>query len=314
MRSAGPRRIRKRDGAVVGFEPEKIRAAVAAAAREVGHTEPELAPRVTSDVCARLSHTFGTEAPGVEEVQDTVEQALMDSGLSDVARAYVVYRSRRAELREAKRLLGVRDELKLSLGGVAALEQRYLRRDLAGRVVESTAEMMERVASHVAAAEEAFPAGGSERWAAEFTRSMQALEFLPNSPTLMNAGTELGLLSACFVLPIEDSLRSIFTTLTDTALVHQAGAGTGFSFSRLRPAGDLVATTHGVASGPLSFLRVYDVTTDVVRQGGRRRGANMAVLDVSHPDIGDFVDAKTTPGVLENFNLSVAVDGRFMQR
>ncbi|MFN3477723.1 MAG: ribonucleotide reductase N-terminal alpha domain-containing protein, partial [Candidatus Methylomirabilales bacterium] len=170
-----------------------------------------------------------------------------------------------------------------------------------------------RVARHVAAAEDAFRPGASARWAEEFSRSLRALEFLPNSPTLMNAGTPLGMLSACFVLPVEDSLDSIFTTLRHMALIHQAGGGTGFSFSRLRPAGDVVRSTHGVASGPVSFMRVYDVTTDVVKQGGRRRGANMAVLDVSHPDVEAFARAKSTPGVLENFNLSVAVTDRFMR-
>lgn len=121
----------------------------------------------------------------------------------------------------------------------------------------------------------------------------------------MNAGTGIGVLSACFVLPLEDSLESIFATLGDSAVLHQAGAGTGFSFSKLRPAGDVVATTHGVSSGPVSFLRVFDIATEVIRMSGRRRGANMAVLDVRHPDIFDFVAAKSTPGVLSHFNLSV---------
>jgi ribonucleoside-diphosphate reductase alpha chain len=207
----------------------------------------------------------------------------------------------------------VRDELKLSLGAVVVLKERYLRRDEAGKVLESTGEMMDRVASVIAQAEERYEGGSGTRWGEEFARALRGLLFLPNSPTLMNAGTKLGLLSACFVLPIEDSLASIFGTLRTTALVHQAGGGTGFSFSRVRPAGDRVATTGGIASGPLSFLGVYDVATDVIRQGGRRRGANMAVLDVSHPDIREFAAAKSAPGRLENFNLSVAVTDRFMR-
>jgi ribonucleoside-diphosphate reductase alpha chain len=250
---------------------------------------------------------------GVEEIQDAVERVLMAMGLEEVARAYVLYRRRRAELREAKRLLGVRDELKLTLNAVAVLRERYLLRDERRRIVESTGELMDRVARHVAAAEDAFRPGASAQAADEFAAMLRALEFLPNSPTLMNAGTDLGLLSGCFVLPLEDSLSSIFGTLATTAAVHQAGGGTGFSFSRLRPAGDIVRSTHGAASGPVSFMRVFDVATDVVKQGGRRRGANMAVLDVSHPDIRAFATAKASGDAFSNFNLSVGVSDRFMR-
>jgi ribonucleoside-diphosphate reductase alpha chain len=207
----------------------------------------------------------------------------------------------------------VRDELGLTQSAVTVLHERYLLRDEAGRVTESTAGMMERVARHVAAAEERFAVGSSRRWEAEFASALKALHFLPNSPTLMNAGTEIGLLSGCFVLPIEDSLDSIFTALREMALIHQAGGGTGFSFSRLRRSGDRVRTTRGVASGPVSFMRVFDAATEVVKQGGRRRGANMAVLDCSHPDIEEFVTAKAEPGSLENFNLSVALTDELME-
>ena len=306
------RGVRRRDGRIVPFDPARIEAAVRRAMREVGRDDPALA-REVADRAARALARRRLRVPGIEDIQDEVERALMGLGLDDVARAYVVYRRRRAELRAAKDLLGVRDDLKLPLNAVVVLRERYLLRDEEGRVVESTGEMMDRVARHVAAAEDAFRPGASRRWAEEFSRALRALEFLPNSPTLMNAGTPLGMLSACFVLPVEDSLDSIFTTLRHMALIHQAGGGTGFSFSRLRPAGDVVRSTHGVASGPVSFMRVYDVTTDVVKQGGRRRGANMAVLDVSHPDVEAFVRAKATPGVLENFNLSVAVTDRFMR-
>jgi len=183
------------------------------------------------------------------------------------------------------------------------LERRYLLRDDEGRVIESPEEMFRRVARGVAAAE---PEAERARWAERFEARMAALEFLPNSPTLMNAGRAHGQLAACFVLPVEDDLGAIFDALKWAALIHQSGGGTGFSFSRLRPSGDVVRTTHGVASGPLSFMRVYDAATEIIKQGGVRRGANMAVLSASHPDVEAFVDVKRSAG-LENFNLSVAV-------
>ncbi|MGE5288629.1 MAG: adenosylcobalamin-dependent ribonucleoside-diphosphate reductase [Micromonosporaceae bacterium] len=310
--AASPRRLRRRDGIAVGFDPARIEAAVARAAREVGRRDPSLAAMVTEQVCAELAARFGRRVPAVEDVQDGVERALMQDGFADVARAYVVYRRRRAELRRAKELLGVRDDLKLGLGAIAVLKERYLLRDRHGNVAESTGQMMDRVASFVAQAEETWCPGSAPRWAEAFAKALRRLEFLPNSPALMNAGTDLGLLSGCVVLPVGDSLVSIFQTLGHAAVLHQAGAGTGYSFSRLRPRGDVVASTGGTASGPVSFLSVFDAAAAVLAQGGRRRGASMAVLDVSHPDIAEFIEAKQAGG-LEHFNLSVAVPGRFMR-
>jgi ribonucleoside-diphosphate reductase alpha chain len=297
----------------VPFDATRITEAVFRALRETGRPDRALAEEVTHRAVAELSARFPRAAPGIEDAQDAVEHALMALGLADATRAYVLYRDRRAELREAKSLLGIRDELKLSLNAATVLAERYLLRDDRGRIAESTGEMMERVATHVAQAEDEFASGGARRRSEEFFELLTRLEFLPNSPTLMNAGTRLGLLSGCFVLPVEDSLDSIFTAVHEAAVVHQAGGGTGFSFSRLRPAGDVVASTHGIASGPVSFMRVFDVATDVIRQGGRRRGANMAVLDVAHPDVEAFATAKAEPGVFENFNLSVAVTDRFLR-
>jgi ribonucleoside-diphosphate reductase alpha chain len=190
----------------------------------------------------------------------------------------------------------------------AVMERRYLLRDDAGRLVEAPEGLWRRVAAALAGAEERHV---RERWAERFEARMSALEFLPNSPTLMNAGRERGQLAACFVLPVEDDLACIFDALKWAALIHQSGGGTGFAFSRLRPRGDLVRTTHGVASGPVSFIRVFDAATDTIKQGGVRRGANMAVLAVDHPDVAEFVDAKRGPG-LENFNISVAASDAFV--
>ena len=190
----------------------------------------------------------------------------------------------------------------LSENARQVLARRYLLRDEAGAPLETPEGLFRRVAVAVAAAEA--PAERA-RWAAAFEGRMARLELLPNSPTLMNAGRPHGQLAACFVLPVEDDLAAIFDALKWAALIHQSGGGTGFAFSRLRPRGDLVRTTHGVASGPLSFIRVYDAATEIIKQGGVRRGANMAVLHAAHPDVLEFVDAKRGPG-LSNFNLSVA--------
>ncbi|KAB1190726.1 MULTISPECIES: adenosylcobalamin-dependent ribonucleoside-diphosphate reductase [Haloferax] len=200
------------------------------------------------------------------------------------------------------------------LGPIATtvLHRRYLKRDSQGAVVETPDELFHRVAANLAEAEAQF-GGDVDATEAQFYRLMRSLDFLPNSPTLMNAGTDLQQLAACFVLPIEDSLESIFTAVKQTALIHQSGGGTGFSFSNLRPRGDVVMKSGGVASGPVSFMKVFDSTTEQIKQGGRRRGANMGVLDVSHPDIEEFITAKREEGVLRNFNLSVATDETFWE-
>src|SRR3990170_9599 len=197
-----------------------------------------------------------------------------------------------------------------SPNAMAVLEERYLRRDADGCIAEDASGMIERVASAVAEPARAF--GEDEAfWAARFFERMARFEFLPNSPTLMNAGLPGGQLAACFVLPIEDDLDSIFTALNRTARIHQTGGGTGFSFSALRPGKDRVHSTGGVTSGPISFMELFDHATAVIRLGGRRRGANMAVLRIDHPDIEEFIDAKLLPGRLENFNLSVGITDEF---
>jgi len=193
----------------------------------------------------------------------------------------------------------------LSKNALRVLEKRYLLKNEKGKVIETPARMFRRVARAVAK--------GSPKLEKQFYQVMSNLEFLPNSPTLMNAGTKIGQLSACFVLPIEDSLESIFNTLKTAALIHQSGGGTGFSFSKIRPRGDIVKSTKGIASGPVSFIEVYNKTTQVIRQGGKRRGANMGVLRVDHPDIIEFIKAKEKEGSLANFNLSVGVTDRFMK-
>jgi len=202
--------------------------------------------------------------------------------------------------------------MELSEAARALLSARYLLKDEKGKVVETVEQMFQRVARHVARAE-ALYGEDEEAMAERFFHLMSSLRFLPNSPTLMNAGRRKAQLAACFVLPVSDSMDSIFDTLKHAALILQSGGGTGFSFSNLRPNADIVGSTGGVASGPVSFMKIYNKATEVIKQGGARRGANMGILRVDHPDIIEFVRIKKEEGGLENFNISVAVTDRFME-
>lgn len=303
-----PAYIRKRDGRIVEFDKQKIITAISKAFVEVGEHRGLLARTLAEEITTAL---IKHKIPSVEHIQDHVEQVLIRHRLYKVAKAYILYRKKKAEERELKQALGVRDDLKLGINAITVLQARYLLKDEKGHILETPSQLFQRVAKAIAEPDKKWKQD-AKKSEEEFYKAMTQREFLPNTPTLMNAGTRLGQLAACFVLPVEDNLESIYDTLKYSAMIHQSGGGTGFAFSRLRPRGDVVRSTHGVSSGPVSFMKIYDASTDIIKQGGKRRGANMGILRVDHPDILEFISSKSKSDALHNFNISVGVTDTFM--
>jgi ribonucleoside-diphosphate reductase alpha chain len=306
--------VRKRTGELVPFDAEKITVAIQKSMFYLGVKNRKKAESFTRQIVESLQSKqpiFFQGSPTIEQIQDTVE-AVLEKREKRVYKAYSLYRRSRGIAREIKQYFKIHDDLKLDVNALKVLEERYLLKDETGKIIETPTQLFKRVATTIAA-QDALYGKDPNKTEEEFFAAMRNLEFLPNSPTLMNAGTPLGQLSACFVLPIEDSLEGIFTTLKNMALIQQSGGGTGFSFSRLREKGAIVKSTKGVASGPISFMRIFDSTTDVIKQGGKRRGANIGILHCTHPDIPDFVTAKSGKR-LSNFNISVGVTDAFMRK
>ncbi len=312
--------IKKRNGAIVPFNQDKVTIAIAKAIHATGKDNETAALKISDKVIERLSQekltTPENSIPTVEHIQDVVEEEMMRAGETKAAKAYILYRQKRTEEREVKyTMLGMNVDTKVGINQLRVLKERYLLKDENGKVKETPEQLWKRVAGNIAQAELQY--GGTDEdvqhWTNKFAVLMENMEFMPNTPTLMNAGTDIQQLSACFVLPVEDSIEGIYETMKHQALIHQSGGGTGFSFSRLRPKGSLVRSTKGVATGPIGFMSVYNASTEVIKQGGKRRGANMGILRVDHPDIHEFIHCKDDITKINNFNISVALTEKFIE-
>ena len=307
-------KVQKRDGRLVLFSKDNIATALQKASEATGdfnNQEAERLAGIVEGIVAQVAKALGPKTPiSVEQIQDTVEQVLMAAGQFRTAKAYILYRAERADIRKTEQQIGIVNDLNLSLNQLKVIEKRYLRHDEQGKAIESPAQMFRRVAVTLAGVEKK----KQSEWEEKFYEIMTRFEFLPAGRTLNNAGTPQNQLANCFVLPVEDSMEGIFDAVKWMALVHQRGGGTGFDFTPLRPRGDVVSkSSGGFSTGPVSFMKVFDVATRQVMQGGKLRGANMGILGVSHPDILEFISCKNEDGEISNFNISVGATDEFMR-
>ena len=309
------KKLIKRDGRVADFDKEKITEAIFKAASSVGGSDRSISEDLSNKVVDVINERFPNKIPNVEDIQDAIEYVLVKEGHAKTAKAYILYRQKRKELRELREaILGMNFKTNLSLNAIKLLKDKYLLKDEQGNTIEAPNDMFRRVAKNIAKADLLYNKKADiSKTEDEFYQVMLNLDFLPNSPALMNSGTEIQQLMSTFVLPIEDSIESIFEALKNAAIIHKTGAGTGFNFSKIRPKNDLVSSTKGLATGPISFMKIFDTATDTMKQGGRRRGANMGILAIDHPEIMEFIISKDDPKSLTNFNISVALTDKFMK-
>ncbi len=320
LKTTKVKKVEKRDGRIVDFDQERISKAILAAGQATGEFNLKTAQKISNQVVENINKVFAKRKtpPLVEQIQDIVEISLMKANFTRSARSYIIYRQEHQRVREEREaiLSSHQTDLPLSLNSLKILAGRYLQKDVARNIIlESPEEMFQRVAKAIAQVEKKYnkSAGQIKKFQDKFYEIMSNLDFLPAGRTLTNAGTGMPIVSNCIVLHIPDSMDGIFKTLHDATLLQQAGSGLGFPFSDLRPAGFVTKRTQGIASGPISFLKVYDKAFGVVKQQGRH-GANMAVMSVDHPDILDFIHIKDREGELANFNISVALTDEFIKK
>jgi ribonucleoside-diphosphate reductase alpha chain len=308
-------KIKKRNGQIVSFDQQKITQAIWKAAKSVGGTDFKLAEKIASQVTAVLEVFYKTEenVPSVEQIQDLVEKILIENGHAKTAKAYIIYRQKQNDQRVKKAaILGPENETKFSYNALKILEQRFLQKDEKGKIMETPEQMFRRVAKSIAAVDDIYNDLNSKQSEEIFYNMMYELEFLPSSPTLMNAETSNPQLAACFVLPIGYKPEEIFETLKHAAIIQSTGGGTGYNFSNIPPKTDIIVTGKELSAGPVEFIKVFDTATTAIRQTGKRRGANIAILNINHPDILDFINCKEKEDKLTNFNISIAVTNDFM--
>ena len=309
----GISKIKKRDGTIVKFKLSKIATAIEKAMLAVGIDEELLPKKLADTLITEINKKHPDDyVPSVEEIQDIVEKILINKGHAEMAKAYILYRQKRTEIRKLKQnILGRLDDSKLNVNGLLIAQSRYLLKD---KEIETPKEMFKRVAKSVAHAEKLYGKSSKEIHDIEeqFFETIAALEFVPGGRILANAGTNHDMLYNIFVIPIEDSMKSIFRALYHKALIQRYGGGTGFSFSKLRPKGRKLATTKAYASGPVAFIKLFDHASDLTVQIGNRKAANMGSLSVEHPDIVEFITMKERSEI-KNFNISVEITDEFMK-